>query len=365
MAKRKRKFKNEDEVFRGKEPSFENLNITPDNYQNQLTTFLNWYSEVPLKTRKGWYIKWGKEQGYSGIENIPPTSVFTVASLARMDSKGFPLALKEREYLKNKTNELLTSFATAGKSKDDEEAELIKLHKKEAIDELIGGVYQIIDDVIDKQLETGLKQDTPEINCEGLNINQIKEIQDYYNNANNEVKLARHKEDEALIEAYSYLNAYKMDCLIDLYQRVSFELENKISLIRMIKPRKPRRKKIKSPEEQTNKVKYLKSHEDYGIISLHPSKLIGSSVAYIFNTKNRKLQKYIIHKSGFTVKGTTLCEFNLEESYQKTIRKPKEFFINFSDAPKARASKLLEDVKATKGKVTGRINEHCVIIGVH
>lgn len=363
MAKRKRKYKNEEEVFHGKEPEFENIIVTEDTYQEELSTALNWYSTVPLATRREWYIKWGDKEGYRNIANIPKDYMFTVSSLARMHMRGFPLHDGEVFWLKDRTRQLLEEFGDITQTHVIEN-ELRKYKQQEQLDALLGSVYQELDDMIDRQLETGFRQRVGQLCCTGLKISHINELTDYYTKQMNEFKVALTGSDDDINEAYKHIKPYLISRVIELHEDILFELENQASFIRLDNPRKPRKKKIKTPEELTNKVKYLKYDDQYDIISVTPEKLIGASVAYIFNTKNRKLSKYISDNSGLTVKGTTLHAFNIEESYQKTIRKPKEFFAKFKALAKVPATQMLDDVKAAEGKLTGRINEHCVIIGV-
>ena len=61
------------------------------------------------------------------------------------------------------------------------------------------------------------------------------------------------------------------------------------------------------------------------------------------------------------VKGTTLQDFNAEQSVQKTLRKPAEMLPQF-DAGKLKCKKSFEELTTTPTKMNGRFNEHTIIL---
>ena len=75
------------------------------------------------------------------------------------------------------------------------------------------------------------------------------------------------------------------------------------------------------------KLKYLKTDDKFKIASVQPDQIIGASELWVFNTKTRKLGKYIAKNidpkglgrdgSGLSVKGTTIIGFDETTSIQK------------------------------------------------
>lgn len=130
--------------------------------------------------------------------------------------------------------------------------------------------------------------------------------------------------------------------------------------------RKPRVKKAPSKEKLIAKVKYKKQDVKYSIVSVHPSDMIDAKEVWVFNTKNRKLGKYIADDmtGPITVKGTSLVGYNEITSVQKTLRKPEEQLKTFKSAGKVALRKFLEDITTTDTKLNGRLNEETVILKV-
>ena len=85
----------------------------------------------------------------------------------------------------------------------------------------------------------------------------------------------------------------------------------------------------------------------------------------MFNTKNRKLGKYVADDHQIlSVKGTTLVGFSERDSVQKTLRKPVEKLQEFNKAGKVALRKFMDGIKATETKLNGRLNEHTVLLKV-
>jgi len=92
---------------------------------------------------------------------------------------------------------------------------------------------------------------------------------------------------------------------------------------------------------------------------------VGAKELWIFNTKTRKLGKYVAKEfSELTVKGTSIVNFDEAKSVQKTLRKPEEQLKEFKSAGKVQLRKFLEDIKAVDIKLNGRINEDTILLKV-
>jgi hypothetical protein len=133
--------------------------------------------------------------------------------------------------------------------------------------------------------------------------------------------------------------------------------------------RKIRVKKAPSLEKLVAKLTYKAKDDTYKIVSIDPKKIIGAQELWIFNTKTRKLGKYV-STNGFSsgelsVKGTSITGFDEKKSIQKTVRKPDVTLKEFQNAGKVALRKFLEDIKATDIKLTGRINKEIVLLKVN
>jgi hypothetical protein len=138
--------------------------------------------------------------------------------------------------------------------------------------------------------------------------------------------------------------------------------------------RKPRKAKVYSADKIVAKLKYLKVDDKYKLASVSPTDVVGASELWVFNTKTRKLGKYVAKNidpkgmgregSGLSVKGTTIIGFDEKLSIQKTLRKPDEQLKEFKSAGKVKLRTLLEDIKTTDTKLNGRSNLETVLLKV-
>ena len=133
--------------------------------------------------------------------------------------------------------------------------------------------------------------------------------------------------------------------------------------------RKIRVKKAPSLEKLVAKLKYAVTNEQYKLVSIDPKKIIGAQELWVFNTKTRKLGKYVagngVSAGELSVKGASIIGFDEKKSVQKTVRKPDVTLKEFQKAGKVALRKFLEDIKATDIKLTGRINKEIILLKVN
>jgi hypothetical protein len=93
---------------------------------------------------------------------------------------------------------------------------------------------------------------------------------------------------------------------------------------------------------------------------------------WVYNTKTRKVGVYHAKNkdprglsrpgTGLTIKGTTIKDYDTEQSFQKTLRKPAEQIKNWTGNAKTRFAKAFEEVKAVETKLNGRLNDTTIIL---
>jgi len=126
-----------------------------------------------------------------------------------------------------------------------------------------------------------------------------------------------------------------------------------------------RKPKPRSADKIVSKLKFKTDDNRYKIVSIDPTTIVGASELWVFNTKNRKLGKYVTEEHAIlTVKGTTLLFFDEKLSTQKTLRKPEVQLKEFGKAGKIALRTFMNDIKATETKMNGRLNEHIVLLKV-
>ena len=145
-------------------------------------------------------------------------------------------------------------------------------------------------------------------------------------------------------------------------------LENLMSALDMIidsakATRKTRAKKAPSKEKMVAKLQYKDKDERYQIVSVNPMEIIDATEVWVFNTKTRKLGKYVAEQhTTIKIKGTTLQFYDEAASVQKTLRKPEETLKEFKRANKVALRKFLDNINSVEIKLNGRLNADTVIL---
>jgi hypothetical protein len=176
-------------------------------------------------------------------------------------------------------------------------------------------------------------------------------------------ELASGKADEQLREGYSHRSKKQIKSLIAFYQEIMSACDMLAQEAKV--NRKPRKTKVVPKDKIVAKLKYMKSNEPLKLVSINPTDIIGAKELWVFNTKTRKLGKYVASDfNDLGVKGTSITGFDEFKSVQKTIRKPEEKLKEFKAAGKVQLRKFLEDINATDTKMNGRLNEETILLKV-
>lgn len=198
----------------------------------------------------------------------------------------------------------------------------------------------------------------------GVKSAHARIIKSFYERDLNELlELASGNADEQLREGYSHRSKKQIRKLIEFYQEVMSACdmlgqEAKVN-------RKPRAKKPTDKAKVVAKLKYKKQDDTLKLVSINPIDIIGTKELWIYNTKTRKLGKYVAAEfNELSVKGASITGFDELKSVQKTLRKPAEQLKAFKDAGKVALRKFLDEINAVDSKMNGRINEETVLLKV-
>jgi hypothetical protein len=177
---------------------------------------------------------------------------------------------------------------------------------------------------------------------------------------------------EQLKEGYEHIR--KVDI-----RKIITALENLISALNMIieeskATRKTRKPTVQSADKVVSKLKYKPKDDKYKLVSANPQTIVGATEIWVFNTKTRKIGKYVAATidptgqgrtgSGLSVKGTSIIGFNEDQSIQKTMRKPDEQLKEFKACGKVKLRTFMNDIKTTDTKLNGRLNVDTILLKV-
>ena len=176
-------------------------------------------------------------------------------------------------------------------------------------------------------------------------------------------ELASGNADEQLKEGYSHRSKKQIKNLIAFYQEIMSACDMLAQEAKV--NRAPRKTKTVPKEKLVAKLKYMKTNEPLKLVSVNPTDIIGCGELWVYNTKNRKLGRYVASEFNVLgVKGTSITGFDEFKSVCKTLRKPEEKLKEFKAAGKVQLRKFLDDINATDTKMNGRINEEIILLKV-
>jgi hypothetical protein len=176
-------------------------------------------------------------------------------------------------------------------------------------------------------------------------------------------ELASGDGDEQLKEGYKHRTRKQIKNFIAFLQEIESACNMLMQEAKVNK--KPRKTKAVSKDKLVAKLKFKKTDEPLKLVSVNPADIIGAQELWIFNSKTRKLGKYVAEEfKELGVKGTTITGFSEMKSVQKTLRKPVEQLAAFKAAGKVVLRKFLEDINAVDTKMNGRLNEETILLKV-
>jgi hypothetical protein len=188
-------------------------------------------------------------------------------------------------------------------------------------------------------------------------------IKDFYARDLSELVEAATTKDEQLKEAYSHLSKVQLRKITAFYQEVVSACEMLAQEAKI--NRKPKAKKAVPAEKIVAKLKYKKADEPLKLVSINPADILGAKELWTYNTKSRKLGKYVAEEfQDLGVKGTTITGFSEAKSVQKTLRKPADQIKEFKAAGKVVLRKFLEEINAVDTRMNGRINEDIILLKI-
>ena len=190
----------------------------------------------------------------------------------------------------------------------------------------------------------------------------VRFIREFYNPTLNELlELASGNAEEQLREGYKHRSKREIRNLIAFYQEIISACDMLTAEAKVV--RKPRVRKVVSKEQQVANLKYKKADDELKLVSVNPTTIIGSKELWVFDTKTRKLGKYVAAEfSELSVKGLSIINFDEVKSIQKTLRKPIDQLAAFKTANKVALRKFLDEINTVDIKLSGRLNENQILL---
>ena len=169
-----------------------------------------------------------------------------------------------------------------------------------------------------------------------------------------DVKLAKTKKDEQLVEGYSYMTPKQLTNYISFLESILSKINTTSVVVR-----KPRTLKPKRPDQLVKKLHIQDRCDVLGILSITKTDIIGANVLYTYNTKTRFFTQYL-SDSGFSIKGTSLL--NVNSALKKKVRKPELLFAQINPKNKKFMESLWSSLKGKESTSNTRLSNVCIIL---
>ena len=349
------------ELFTGSEPK-----LQKELTNSELSSALSWYSQNKSKKDSTKYlVDYFKKKLKIKID---PPAVKTVAStfgfVCRMVSNGAILSTKDSEWfakeieaVKTRQSNVKVVDVVVDKSKPN-----IQDRIKEKSSMCIGELESMVDDFY---LSEFSREMSPIALMQNMDIKSVhlRFILDWAKSKRNEFDEVLNTDDKELKEGYSNFKKTGLKKMISFFDQVILDC-GKINSSSAV-TRKPRKRKVKTPQELVTKVVICKDFEDLKLKSVAPTEIIGATQMWVYNTKNKKLGVYNAEDAGgFSVKGTTITGYSEDKSTQKTLRKPAEVLPEVLKGGKVFLRSVLTNIRAVESKLNGRLNKDIILLKV-
>jgi len=172
--------------------------------------------------------------------------------------------------------------------------------------------------------------------------------------------------DAQLLEAYKHIGKRDAKNIIKFYETIINDtMAYKTSKIAT--RAKPKRRPV-PPEKQVRGLKFLKEFAELGLKSIAPTEVLGVSELWVYNTKTRKLGRFVVPTHGdvaiglLGVKGSAITGYDELRSTCKTLRKPAEKLAEFKASGKPQLRKFMDTIKSVETKLKGRISSETILL---
>lgn len=326
---------------------------------------LNWFNNqwTPDNAKK-WIVGYMTKNNYSK-DDIATVSgkvrkiIPTTASLARLYTNGSILDPKYHADIKRSLELVLD----ATRPELDEEGNPLIVNKTVKPKTVPSEMLEFIDDLVARSLagdkiKVDIYKSLMELKATKFHLD---ELSDEYSYLLSELAELSEKEDEQLLEGYSHVSWKAVKQTIDLLNDMNTQFKQ-LKAIKKSAARTPRAKKPPKIEKIIGRLKYQKENAEFRIGSIDPAKVIGAKYLVAFNTKTRDLALYYAQDGGFSVKGTSLTNFDTDKSFTKKLRKPLDVLPAIDT--RINAERQFKQLKTEARAANGRMNDCTVLYKV-
>ena len=347
-------------VFSGHEPKF-NIELS----KTQLMLALNWYSQNRTsKDAEKYVTDFFKKRLKVDIGAIAKDCNSTFCHLCRIVYNGGQLSVKDQVWFDNEVKKVENQLKIKKVKVVEDKTNVISIQDRirEKSQECIGELEGQLDDYIasDYKIDASPYGVMHTLNIKSVHVNRIVDV---FKRRRVEFDNVLNTDDKELKEGYSNFTKSQLKKIIAWCDQVILDCQ-KVSGS-AAQNRKPRKRKVKSPEELVAKVKVLDKFDELKLVSLPTRDIIGATQLWVYNVKTRKLGCYHAEDAGgFSVKGTSLENFSESKSVHKKLRKPEVSLPEVMIAGKVLLRNYMDGIRAVESALTGRLNSDTILLRI-
>lgn len=346
------------EIFSGAEPKY-------DREMNKLELIktLNWYSQNRLSKDAYKYAElfFNKTHKTNINDSSLKSRPITFGFICRILLNGGILPQTELLRFREIETQILQECKNQKKKQPKEKPVIVQDRTLDKISELIGEFEIALDELMMNEFK-------PTVSPISVLQNKakptyIKPVIDHFKNKRQEFSDVLNTNDNFVKEAWSNFKKTDLKKTIAFIDQIIVDCNNFIGAT--VKTRKPRKRKVKTPDQIIKNLLYCDNFDELKLKSINPKELLGASQLWVYNTKYKKIGVYHAKDiEGFTVKGSTILNFDESKSVQKTVRKPEDFLPQILKGGKVFLRTALTNLKTIETNLTGRINKEVILLRV-
>jgi hypothetical protein len=347
--------------FAGSEPKF-STELT----QLDLSKTLSWYAQnKDSKDSQKYASDFFKKKFKLSISDVIKAKPPTFGFMCRIISNGGILSKKDQEWFDSEIEDIknkISNQKTVDEKPVKTNAPNIQDRIREKASECVGELEALIDILIDSRFNESV---SPYGVMHGMELKGVhtKYVIDWFKKIRNEYDSVMNTSDAEIKEGYSNFKKTDLKKLVVFCDQVIIDA-SKISG-EAVKSRKPRKRKVKTVEQLTAKVKICQEFKELNLTSIDIKSIIGTMQLWVYNTKTRKLGVY--HASdagGLSIKGSSIQNYSEDKSIQKKLRKPEVTLPEILKGGKVYLRNAIDGVKAVAAPLSGRLNEDTILLRI-
>lgn len=313
----------------------------------ELLRFLNWYNYMCTKSDARDYVETylkntGRDKELKLHKTVPDTWVsFQAGWLARIMTRGGVVNIEKfNKFLKESLEHSGITDAKAPKVKP-QVTEVIKTEDKGSI--LIGELDENIDKV-------GFNFDVYEwLTKKGANASSAKKVKEFFKPiADEALEVTKRGADPQLVEGYKTYTKAQLKARAEFYTKLIQDCDrfaDTTTKRRVVV--KTKKVKAVSPDKKLKGFKVQAESKEYKLVSVDPSKIIGASELWTFNTKYKTLTVFKTTDGKILdVKGSSVIGYDEQTSATYRLgRKTEEQLQSVLNSNKRTVTKVLSKLK--------------------